>query len=203
MYFMFSGEGATDLAETRPGPVIAEGQDFLHGPLAVIASQIVEKKRGYSALDTGQCGYVFEDQLAGLTREFKAAKKSMGLPGAKQPKETRYFFNNARLLARIANEMAEELNDLVVAILIRDSDGAASAGRGLWEDKRRSMLHGFDGESFERGVPMIPKPKSEAWLICALKHAPYFDKIQMPSFNAFCSRLEAVIRRKPPLASHD
>jgi hypothetical protein len=35
------------------------------------------------------------------------------------------------------------------------------------------MLNGFDEEGFSRGVPMIPKPKSEAWLICALKSNPY------------------------------
>ncbi len=32
-----------------------------------------------------------------------------------------------------------------------------------------AILDGFDEEQFGRGVPMIPKPKSEAWLICALK----------------------------------
>ena len=103
------------------------------------------------------------------------------------------------------------------------------------------MLDGFEAEGFTRGVPMIPKPKSEAWLICALKKSPYKDcedledrsgsdrspnslkaelsallgkpsagelpellcdkvrdsvninKIKMPSFQAFRSRLEEVI----------
>jgi hypothetical protein len=35
------------------------------------------------------------------------------------------------------------------------------------------MLDGFDEEEFPNGVPMIPKPKSEAWLICALKKHAY------------------------------
>ena len=35
------------------------------------------------------------------------------------------------------------------------------------------MLDGFDEEGFDRGVPMIPKPKSEAWIICAVKSNPY------------------------------
>ena len=35
------------------------------------------------------------------------------------------------------------------------------------------MLDGFDEEKFSKGVPMIPKPKSEAWLICALKKNAY------------------------------
>ncbi len=36
------------------------------------------------------------------------------------------------------------------------------------------MIKGFDYEHFAGGVPMIPKPKSEAWLLCALKRVqPY------------------------------
>jgi hypothetical protein len=35
------------------------------------------------------------------------------------------------------------------------------------------MASGFLEEKCKRGVPMIPKPKSEAWLICALKKQPY------------------------------
>jgi hypothetical protein len=171
----------------------------------------------------------------------KAVKKALRLPGKKQTKETRYFFNTARLLARIAREQEHERADEVVAVLFRDSDGTASAGRGLREDKRTSMLDGFAEEGFPRGVPMIPKPKSEAWVLCALKRHPYRDcraleersgndaspnalkkelvaildgedmretlcemlverkidinRIKMPSFDAFRSRLEEVIRQ--------
>ena len=48
-------------------------------------------------------------------------------------------------------------------------DSTASAGRGLWAEKRKSMLDGFEREGFRRGVPMLPNPKSEAWLLCAVK----------------------------------
>lgn len=88
-------------------------------------------------------------------------------------KETGYFYRNARALALCAKDKEAELQDEVVAILFRDSDGTASAGRGLWEDKRNSMVRGFQDEGLQRGVPMIPKPKSEAWVICAVKPDPY------------------------------
>jgi hypothetical protein len=65
-----------------------------------------------------------------------------------------------------------ELEDDVVAILFRDSDGTASAGRGEHPDKWKSMLDGFSQEGFSKGVPMVPDPTSEAWLICALKKNP-------------------------------
>ncbi len=35
------------------------------------------------------------------------------------------------------------------------------------------MIQGFSDEGFEQGVPMIPKPKSEAWIICSVKNNPY------------------------------
>ena len=65
------------------------------------------------------------------------------------------------------------MNDKVVAVLFRDSDGTATAQRGLWTDERNSMLRGFEDEGFSCGVPMLPKPKSEAWVLCALKDNPY------------------------------
>ena len=44
---------------------------------------------------------------------------------------------------------------------------------GMWEEKVASIENGFKMEKFTRGVAMVPKPKSEAWLICALKDKPY------------------------------
>jgi hypothetical protein len=173
MYFLFSGEGITDVGVGTSAALVCEGDEFLAGPMAVIADQVVEARHRYSPLSAGGCGYLSEQGLTLRAAELKAVKKAVHLPGKKQAKETRYFFNNARILGRIAREKEAELGDEVVAILFRDSDGTASAGRGLWVEKRQSMLAGFDREGFSNGVPMIPKPKSEAWLICALKKSPY------------------------------
>lgn len=172
MYFLLSGEGVTDMGSGRGAATICEGEEFLVGPMATIVAKVVEAKHGYSIL-AGACGFISEGKIAERAAELKDVKKKMGLPGKKHAKETRYFFNTARILARLAKEKAEAINDIVVAVLFRDSDGTASAGRGVWHDKRESMLDGFDEERFDKGVPMIPKPKSEAWLICAWKKNPY------------------------------
>jgi hypothetical protein len=140
--------------------------------MTIIVDQIVEERQHYSLLETGNYAFVSRQTLADRASEVKAAKKTPRLPGKRRAKETRYFFGNARVLARIAKERQGKLNDDVVAVLFRDSD-TATAGRGLWDEKRRSMLDGFREEGFTRGVPMIPKPTSEAWLICALKRDPY------------------------------
>lgn len=171
MFFLLSGEGATDMGAANASAAICEGDDFVVGPMAMFVARIVEAKHDYWILD-GACGFVSESGLNRRAKRLKA-KRELRLPGKKQAKETRYFFNNARVLSMIAKEKAAELEDDVVAILFRDADCGGSAGRGLWDEKRRSMLDGFNEEQFGRGVPMIPKPKSEAWLICGLKEHPY------------------------------
>ena len=140
--------------------------------MALFVDQIVEGRHNYSLFAVECCGYVSEHALENRAGELKPPKKSLRLPGVKQPKETRYFFDNARALARIAADKQANLGDDVVAVLFRDSDGTASAERGRWEDQRTSMLHGFDEGRFARGVPVIPKPKSEAWIIAGITGSP-------------------------------
>ena len=172
MYFLFSGEGVTDMGSVnlRLGQSrrrLFSGSDGNHGGPCRSGETWLFRSR-YMLLWLHLRAQFVESAV-----ELKTAKKSLGLPGKKRGKETRYYFNNARVLSRIAKEKQVGLRDEMVAVLFRDSDGTASAGRGLWDEKRKSMLDGFDEEKFSKGVPMIPKPKSEAWLICALKKHAY------------------------------
>lgn len=170
MYFLFSGEGPTDLGVCATESYACEAEAYNHGPMTIIVDQIVEEKHGYSFLESEHYGFVSKHMLTDRAGELKAIRKSMPLPGKKRVRETGYFFNNARVLARIARERRDTVDDEVVAVLFRDCDGTASAGRGLWPDKQKSMMAGFEEEGFSRGVPMIPKPKSEAWVLCAVKN---------------------------------
>jgi hypothetical protein len=176
VFFLFSGEGPTDIGYGKlSGIEINEAANFLYGPMTKIVEKIVEEKLCYSILDTGQCGFVSESVLTSRQKKskLKPTKKGMILPGRKRKKETGYFYNNARIFAQIALEIEKARKINVVAILFRDSDGTASACRGMWDAKVKSMSDGFNDEGFLRGVPMIPKPKSEAWLICACQNTPY------------------------------
>lgn len=172
MYFLFSGEGPTDLGLCAEGAESCEGESYQAGPLAVIVDQLVESQHGYSPLETGHCGFVSRKTLTDRAGALKAVRKSVRLPGKKRSRETRYFFNHARMMARIAREREAAADDDVVAVLFRDSD-TATAGRGEWSPKWQSMLDGFADEGFNCGIPMLPKPTSEAWLLCALKEQPY------------------------------
>lgn len=177
MYVLLSGEGSSDLGICEPSAQACERADFRAGPMAYIVDQIVdqyvERCQGYemSHLEVGLVGYVSESYLA--QHKQPTAPKSMALRGKKKPPETRYYYENARALAAVAQQKILEINDHVIAVLFRDADGTASAGRGQWQDKYDSMQAGFVAENFELGVPMLPKPKSEAWLLCAVKQNPY------------------------------
>lgn len=154
---------------------ICRGEQYRPGPMALLVDQLVERQLGYdfSHLDYERVGFVSEKYLVENNLPARS-RKSMMLTGKKNKTETRYYFQNARALATVAKEKAIELDDRVIAVLFRDGDGTASAGRGLYQDKVASMQNGFAIENYQDfGVPMMPNPKSEAWLLCAIKQNPY------------------------------
>lgn len=171
MFFLFSGEGPTDLGSCNNNASSCDGEDYLYGPMTMFVDKIVQDNQAYSLIDAQCFGFVSESALSEQSKQLKAVTKGIALPGKKREKETRYFFDNARAFARIAQQRAIQLNDEVVAVLFRDSDGTATPDRGLWPNKHKSMMDGFEEQGFSKGVPMIPKPKSEAWILCALKYS--------------------------------
>jgi len=173
MYLLLSGEGLSDIGICIPSADCCNRNGFSEGPMALMVDQLVEEFQDYemSHLETERVSYVSESYLA--ANRLPAKRKSMSLKGKKKPAETKYFFENARALAAASKVKSAEVGDNVVAILFRDADGTASAGRGNWNDKRKSMIKGFKVEDFELGVAMVPKPKSEAWLLCATKENSY------------------------------
>ncbi len=173
MYVLFSGEGPSDLGLCELGLDRCNAEHFRPGPMSWFVDQLIEKFQGFecSYIESNCVGFVSETYLA---KNKAPATQKASLPGKKKQPETQYYFENARALAIAARCKSEELNDdMVIAVLFRDSDGTASAGRGDWENKRKSILAGFTKENYEYGVAMIPKPKSEAWLLCAVKVNPY------------------------------
>ena len=175
MLLLLSGEGSSDIGATiHQDTQICATDQFTAGPLTLMIDQLAEQhpRLNYSLLDSHCVHFVAKQQLSMMAKE--KPKRSMSLPGAKKPKETGYYFNNARLLGICAKELSTSLAQSVIVILFRDADGTASADRGLWQDKHQSMSDGFAAAGCaENGVPMLARPKSEAWLICACKPDAY------------------------------
>ncbi|MDR3199756.1 MAG: hypothetical protein LBU34_17965, partial [Planctomycetaceae bacterium] len=159
---------ATDLGVgLQPG--YCTGENYLHGPLALFVNEIVFEKLKFHPIESQVCIYVSKLYLKQYFDNLKPLKKFKFPRGEiKYDQGTKYFRNNARALAAIAKKIAGEKNDNVVAILFRDSDSKNSSETEEWEKKRDSMLNGFLDENFRHGVPMLPKPVSEAWILCAV-----------------------------------
>jgi hypothetical protein len=152
MHLVLSGEGASDV-----------GSDLENiGPITKLVDRSIEKRLGYSLVEYQALTLFSKAELADRAKQMKARSRK----GKKQPSETRYFYNNARALALLAGEIQAE--DRVV-VLFRDGDGTATSDRQEWAQKFQSMLDGFAVEELTTGIPILPKPKSEAWWLCALR----------------------------------
>lgn len=174
MYLLLSGEGKGDIGECSNTQSECVRPEYQPGAMAYIVDKLVELFLGYEYSYLEYQGVTFVSEKYLVDNKLPARKKAMALPGKKKPAETQYYYQNARVLANKAKLLAAEINDKVVAVLFRDADGTASAGRGHWQDKINSMEKGFADEDYaEFGVPMMPMPKSEAWLLCAVKNNPY------------------------------
>jgi len=153
MTLLLSGEGPTDIGRE----VWDHNQmRFQPGPMARIVD----------VLCPGNVQFVHKDAL-----QEDRESSPMRLPGLRNPAGAGYHYKSALLLGRKAVE--EQKNGQVVAVLFRDADGTRTTPRDDWERKFQSILEGFAAARFSCGVPMVPRPKSEAWMLCGLKDAPY------------------------------
>lgn len=168
MKLLISGEGPSDLGACNNAQGQCEGDDFNPGPMAVWLARLWQERLHYNLLETpGAVVYVSETALNQRAKLNAAGKRMQPLRGKKQAMETGLYFNNALHLGLLALELAAQDGTPVMAVLFRDADGTRSAPGQQWQTKWRSMENGFAAAVFEGGVPMLPKPKSEAWLLCA------------------------------------
>lgn len=168
MLLLVSGEGPTDLGSMQPQ---AQGMGFQAGPMTVLIDCLLERILGYSALAFESIQFVPKPEL--VHGERKNAGRQLRARGKRQPKESIFYFENARRLALMAEKKSQELNRPVIPVLFRDADGTQSSGRGEWKAKWKSMEDGFVAGGSVVGVPMLPQPKSEAWLLCACRTPIY------------------------------
>lgn len=179
MILLLSGEGLSDIGAPADPAAPAGAAGLNPGPMARFVEKLVAPLWQYSPLD-GQGFELITESV--LTAYCKNKLRGLALRGRKRPADTAYFFKNARGLACLARERAQQERCEVGAVLFRDCDGTNASPSTLWADKVSSMESGFAAESFDLGVPMVPNPKSEAWLLCAAQDDPYCN----------CGRYEAL-----------
>ena len=172
MILVLSGEGKTDLGELAYG-----SDEFIAGAMYMIVDKIIENRYSYSPYETSKENIKFVPEVE-LSKKAKTLRP-MKLPSKESKKETAYHHRNARALAIFAKE-----HDESIAILFHDSDETNSSTNSEWQDKYYSMMYDFEVEEFSKGVAMLPKPKSEAWILCALKNSYHnCDNLENESGN--------------------
>ncbi|MEW4951377.1 hypothetical protein [Pseudomonas asiatica] len=175
MIVVLSGEGISDLGACNNQIGECRGEFYVPGPLVVAVDGVIATCLDYSPLEVHPETYRYysESFLAERLKERKRERRGFVLAGKKHGQETGLFYSNAWMLGEVAKKIELEEGDVAVAILFRDADGTNSAPNDLWERKLLSIEEGFKRAEFERGIPMLPRPKSESWFLCAIKPDPY------------------------------
>ena len=149
MNFLLAGEGSSDL-----GTLSFDGT-LKKGAMTLLIDTIAEKNYGI----TPDYQLVTESQLSRLKKQDKRNIMGRG----KEYKPFEEVFLSAQYLGRYAKTVFQDDDSGV--IFFKDSDGTNAAPRNLWENIVKAMQAGFEISGNRNGVAMVPRPKSEAWLL--------------------------------------
>jgi len=100
MLLLVSGEGPSDIGARHPG---IDGYQFVPGPMTLIIDRLLEQRFQYSLLDCDQVRFVAKAQLVDSAPKHRG--RQFRAPGKSRPKESGYYYENARRLAVMAEEL--------------------------------------------------------------------------------------------------
>lgn len=187
MIVLLSGEGPSDIGSDGGDATIPCQPDrFTPGPMAFLAAQLLDVALRRSGLEGAM---TFDGDASVPARMISKSNLSayperapaLRIRAADEPKDALAYKVWAGKLARCALDLsAQEQDREVLAILFHDADGTNTSARSMWSDKYRMMCRGFEDMMRQdgckvRGVAMLATPKSEAWLLCALR-APVYQR---------------------------
>lgn len=181
MILLLSGEGASDIGSDGGCATIpCEPSYFTPGPLARLLAQLLNHTLSSAGLDDaitfGADAVVPARMISKVNLSgFPHPNPRLKLRAADEPKDALAYKVWAAKLAQCALQLAQDQRDHVLAIFFHDADGTNTSPRSLWDDKYMMISRGF--QLTTQGAPpqtvacvaMLAKPKSEAWLLCALR----------------------------------
>jgi hypothetical protein len=161
---LVTGEGSSDMGGSNNGQSISTGEFYNLGPMALLAVRLLQK----IIPDWNEDNLDFQSPnnwmtcISGneLARQAKGVRKHR--PSTKLKKGFVEHANRATTMAGYAKDNRHQL-----AFYFHDTDKCD------FDDLHQSIMLGFNGIEGMHGIPMIPKPTSEAWLICGQKQDPY------------------------------
>ena len=161
MYFLLTGEGSTDIGYSDENPGI------LLSALTTLAAEVTDEdfRNSYHI--------VSRVDLSTLCRDIPNTPKSMLSRGAKKKYDG---MNAIQRQAQALGKMAKEMDDSG-AVFFHDCDythSQASDPQDYYEELVRTIETGFYlNDKYRDGVAMIPKPRSESWLLAHYQDTPY------------------------------
>lgn len=160
MYFLLTGEGNSDLGYSEENP----------GFLVDLLEKLAEEET--SGTDVFVYDFVPRTELAAEAKH-SDSPKHMSLRGNKRKYESLIFIQRtAEALGNIAVKKRTEVG----AVFFHDCDFTRSEVDDPDKYYRQlvlSMESGFKAADYKNGVPMVPKPRSESWLLCHYQETPY------------------------------
>lgn len=147
MYFILAGEGASDLGTKDNGQIHKGAMTHIIDSIALVNYQALPL---YEMLSEGE-----------VKRLIKNDRRNT-MPQGKEHKPHENTFLRAKYLGTYANGYEDGEYGVVY---FKDSDGTRSAPKELWKKIVKAMQAGFNASKNKNCVPMVPRPKSEAWLM--------------------------------------
>lgn len=166
MRLLVSGEGPSDIGTCNNAQGRCSDGDFSPGPMTIWLQRLWAALLDYDLLTIPEA-VIFVSEKALVQAAKQDGGRMQALRGRNKAPETGWYYSNAKQLGLMAKALKAPDGPPLMAVLFHDTDGTRSAPGQLWQTKWQSMLDGFSAAEFDFGVPMLPKPKSEVWLLCA------------------------------------
>lgn len=164
MLLILSGEGGSDVGGSS-------GFGDRAGPMAHVVDQLIEDRLNYSPIACGMVRWYSRKELSLEAKSNKFPK--IGLPGLRREKGHIAHYKQAHALALIAKNIEKSEGVPTLSVMFRDSDGTNSAPADHWDQLTSAIENGYRAADYHKGVAMVPRPKQESWLLCAIKQDPY------------------------------
>jgi len=165
-----TGEGITDMGVCRD-EYICTGDDLDMGPVSLLLLKLVHQHLpdwNADLIDMAQptqhLTLIYHGYLGEISKTRQRLRPSKTL--------SKGFIEHAQRAEALGHYALTQQHEL--AAYFHDADGTRSDSPQRWNQLSMAIATGFQAAGLnERGIALVPKPKSEAWFICAVKPEPY------------------------------
>ena len=176
------GEGPTDMGRSRNAQPYAHGDDLEVGPMLRLAYRLLLRHLpdwNTDLFDIQQEHSIPSILVAAAEMTAQVKRGAKKFPSKKTKSGYLIHSKRAAVLGQLAQQ-TDSPTTAQLAIYFHDTDGTNSEPHNP-QELVQAVNEGFRASGFaKQGIAMIPKPTSEAWLICSCK----------PDAYQHCSRLE-------------